>query len=439
VQFSKLQYTCFLTNAGQYDTVEHHFAVDYVGGLLTTTETVDREQICPATSTGASEDCLIQLDVSVTPFNYFRVIRVRIHVEDINDNAPRFPVDAVTMSVYELAAVGARLPLPAAVDDDEPPNDVRQYSLEPRNGTATPIPFRLEQSPSAGDLYLVLAGEVDREVTSKYWLTLIAVDGGSPQHTATIAVSVDVLDANDHSPTFVKSLYEVDVREDAPLGTTVVRVSAVDADLGDNARVQYRRMEGRGGPSPFDVDRDTGDVVLAAPLDRERAAEHVIGVAASDSPSHGPPLSGYTRVVVRVLDANDHPPSLSVHSLLGLQQRLSVTENAPAGSFVAHLSVSDRDSGPNSLVSCQLTRGADAFQLIAFTGIAEYKLVSSRTLDREQQDMYTVVITCFVRIYTVVKRCPHWRHWRQLLFSATVAEFGDKLWPCRRCGQGFIR
>jgi len=350
---------------------------------------------------------MIQLDVSVTPVNYFRVIRVRVHVEDINDNAPRFPVDAVTMSIYELAANGARFPLPVAVDDDAPPNDVRQYSLEPRNETTAPVPFHLEQSPSAGELFLVLAGQVDRETTSKYSLTLTAVDGGSPQQSATMAVSVVVLDANDHAPTFAQSLYEVDVREDAPLGTTVVRVSASDADLGDNARVQYRRMEGRGGgqrsssSAPFDVDRDTGDVVLAAALDRERAAEHVVGVAASDSPSHGPPLSGYARVIVRVLDANDHPPLLSAHSLRrrpGRQQRFSVSENAPAGAFVAHLSVSDRDSGSNSLVSCRLTRGADAFQLIRLIGIAEYKLVSSRTFDREQQDLYTVVITCLVGI-----------------------------------------
>ena len=153
-----------------------------------------------------------------------------------------------------------------------------------------------------------------------------------------------MLDANDQAPTFARSLYQVDIREDAPLGTTVVRVSAADADLGDNGRVQYRRLAGRGGDqssSPFDVDRDTGDVVLAAALDRERAAEHVVGVAASDSPVHGPPLTGYARVVVRVLDANDHQPSLSVHfirSRPGHRQRFSVPENAPAGAFVAHLS-----------------------------------------------------------------------------------------------------
>jgi len=366
-----------------------------------TTRSVDREQLCPRSS---SDDCVIQLDVSVTPITYFRVIRIRVHVDDINDVTPRFPVDSVSVSVYELAAVGARFPLPLAVDDDAPPNDVRRYSLAARNDTTAPLPFRLEQSPSAGELYLVLAGQVDREVTSKYWLTLTALDGGSPQRSATVGVTVKILDANDRAPTFVKSLYEIEVREDAPLGTTVVRVSAADADhLADNARVQYRRVESRSGRQvPFDVDRDTGDVVLAAVLDRERAAEHVVGISASDSPSHGPPLTGYTRVVVRVLDANDHPPSVSVYSLQpGHPRRFSVSENAPAGTFVAHLSVSDRDSGPNALVGCLLTRGAEEFQLIKLTtGVAEYKLVSSHVFDREQRDQYTVVVTCSVGFYT---------------------------------------
>ena len=126
----------------------------------------------------------------------------------------------------------------------------------------------------------------------------------------------------------------------------------------------------------------------------------MVGVMAFDSPSHGPSRSGYTRVIVRVLDANDHPPSLSIHSLRSRPghrlQRFSVPENAPVGSFVAHLSVSDRDSGPNAFVSCQLTRGADLFQLIRLTGISEYKLVSSRVFDREQQEMHTIVIMCLV-------------------------------------------
>jgi len=82
------------------------FAVGWVGGLLTTTGTVDREQLCPQQSSASGRECVVVLEVSVTPVEYFRVIRVRVHVLDVNDNAPRFPVDAVTVAVYELATPG---------------------------------------------------------------------------------------------------------------------------------------------------------------------------------------------------------------------------------------------------------------------------------------------------------------------------------------------
>jgi len=368
-----------------------------------TSKTIDREQLCPQSST---DDCTVQLDVSVTPVNYFRVIQVRVHVADVNDNAPLFPVDNVTVSVYELMASGSRFPLPLATDADASPNDVRRYSLRPIDIEATPqLPFRLDQSPLVGDLYLVLTGQLDRELTSQYLLTLTAVDGGSPPHSATLTVNVMVLDANDHAPAFTRSVYDVQIREDAPLGTTVVRVSASDADVGENGRVQYRRMDGADGrrrdSAPFDVDRDTGDVILAAALDRERAAEHVVGVVAANSFSDDrPPMSGYgyTRVVVRIVDVNDHPPSLSFHSLRsgpGERQRFAVPENAPVGSLVAYLSVTDRDAPPTSHIDCQLTGdGAVFFQLITLTGVNEYKLVSSRMFDREQRSSYTVTILC---------------------------------------------
>jgi len=92
--------------AGDVAAVEQQFAVGWVDGLLTTTTSVDRERLCPARSRTAAADCVVQLDVSVTPVQFFRVIRALVHVDDVNDNAPTFPVRAVNVSVYELATPG---------------------------------------------------------------------------------------------------------------------------------------------------------------------------------------------------------------------------------------------------------------------------------------------------------------------------------------------
>ena len=59
------------------------------------------------------------------------------------------------------------------------------------------------------DLRLVLMERLDREVQDTYQLTVIALDGGNPPRSGSMAVQVQVTDANDNSPTFTESSYEV--------------------------------------------------------------------------------------------------------------------------------------------------------------------------------------------------------------------------------------
>ncbi len=59
------------------------------------------------------------------------------------------------------------------------------------------------------DLRLVLQESLDREMQDTYLLTVIAVDGGVPPRSGSMAVQVQVLDANDNSPVFTQDEYEV--------------------------------------------------------------------------------------------------------------------------------------------------------------------------------------------------------------------------------------
>ncbi len=56
--------------------------------------------------------------------------------------------------------------------------------------------------------------------------------------TGTGTVVVVVQDVNDHSPEYTQSIYRADVLENAPIGTKVVQVSAVDGDTGVNALIR---------------------------------------------------------------------------------------------------------------------------------------------------------------------------------------------------------
>ncbi|NXH28473.1 FAT4 protein, partial [Myiagra hebetior] len=68
-------------------------------------------------------------------------------------------------------------------------------------------------------------------------------------------------------PIFSQTLYQARVPEDAPVGASVLQVTAADADEGTNADIRYRLEGGDGGSSgagdgagslPFEVDPESG-------------------------------------------------------------------------------------------------------------------------------------------------------------------------------------
>lgn len=82
---------------------------------------------------------------------------------------------------------------------------------------------------------------LDREEVSQHNLTVVATDHGSPRHTTTQLLLVQVLDVNDETPTFEKSVYEGQVAENLPAGVPVLQLHATDQDLGRSLICPGRR------------------------------------------------------------------------------------------------------------------------------------------------------------------------------------------------------
>lgn len=97
---------------------------------------------------------------------------------------------------------------------------------------------------------------LDREKTSMYNLTVEARDSGSPYRSSTATVVVHVLDDNDNDPVFKEDTYSKAIPEDSPLGTSVLKVQATDADEGNNAQITYSINRNAGGI--FKIDNVTG-------------------------------------------------------------------------------------------------------------------------------------------------------------------------------------
>jgi len=114
------------------------FSLDERSGVIATARRIDRDRMCPAPR---ADVCDVTVDVTVRPTNYFRLIRVIVHIADVNDNRPRFDTDHATVFVMETAQAGTLFVLPSADDADNGDNGVKEYQLT-RDGNET-VPFEL--------------------------------------------------------------------------------------------------------------------------------------------------------------------------------------------------------------------------------------------------------------------------------------------------------
>ncbi|KAG7270572.1 hypothetical protein CRUP_000137 [Coryphaenoides rupestris] len=114
--------------------------------------------------------------------------------------------------------------------------DIR-YSIESGDGDAT---FKAEAFVMGDFCFLRIrtnGSTLNREVQDNYTLTIKASSQGSLQASATVHITV--LDTNDLRPLFSPTTYSMVVPESSPLGASVGRVTATDADLGFNGEFYY--------------------------------------------------------------------------------------------------------------------------------------------------------------------------------------------------------
>ncbi|XP_052540587.1 protocadherin beta-15-like [Tympanuchus pallidicinctus] len=349
-----------------------HFGLERGSGRLVLAERLDREELC-----GRSRTCTLAFELLLAdPLQFFPI---EVSVEDVNDHSPVFPDERVTFKIPETSDPGSRFPVEAAQDLDIGSNDIQAYSIAPENEFFSV--FR--QSESAKFIELILQKPLDREEQPEMDFSLIATDGGSPPRTGSTQVHIVVLDVNDNAPVFTEKQYIVNVLENAPEGSVILKVIASDADEGANGDISYQLSQSAGrSHSLFTINSRTGEIEIAQALDFETAQKHEFTVLAID----GGGLSAMCNVVVDVMDVNDNAPEIVVSSFSS-----PIPENAAPGTVVALFSVTDKDSGVNGEISCALQEQLSFSLRPAFKNY--YELVTVSALDREQTARYTVVVT----------------------------------------------
>uniref|UniRef100_A0A8C6K886 Protocadherin 2 alpha a 1 n=1 Tax=Nothobranchius furzeri TaxID=105023 RepID=A0A8C6K886_NOTFU len=345
-------------------------------GELFIAERIDRELLCPLKTT---THCFLKLDATIE--NPIRMFNIEVEITDINDNAPHFRRGTMHLDISESSPVGERFSLNNAADPDVGANSVKDYYLSASDHFALEIQTGRDGSKFAD---LVLQKALDREQQAVHNLILTAVDGGVPTRTGTASIIVRVLDVNDNAPSFDKDKYVVDVMENSPIGSLVMKLNATDLDEGSNSDVvySYSLYTSERTQEMFQLNPENGEIRVKEMINYEDLKLYELEVIASDK-GH----NSLSDVTVRVEDVNDNQPEIEITSFSS-----HIPEDAPPGTVVALMGVTDIDSGVNGQVVCSVPADLP-FDLKPSPDGQSYSLVTRNHLDKEITPMYNIAIT----------------------------------------------
>ncbi|NXS69611.1 CAD11 protein, partial [Pandion haliaetus] len=232
---------------------------------------------------------------------------------------------------------------------------------------------------------------LDREERAQYTLTAQAVDRNTnrPLEPPSEFI-VKVQDINDNPPEFLHENYHANVPERSNVGTSVIQVTASDADdptYGNSAKLVYSILEGQ---PYFSVEAQTGIIRTALPnMDREAKEEYHVVIQAKDMGGHMGGLSGTTKVTITLTDVNDNPPKFpqSVY-------QMSVSEAAVPGEEVGRVKAKDPDIGENGLVAYSIIDGdgMDMFEITTDYETQEGVVKLKKRLDFETKKSYSLKV-----------------------------------------------
>jgi protocadherin Fat 1/2/3 len=118
---------------------------------------------------------------------------------------------------------------------------------------------------------------LDREFTPYYWLTVLAVDRGSVPLSAVTEVYIEVTDINDNIPSMSRPVFYPSVKEDAPLGTSVLQLEAWDPDFSSQGKLTFNLTSGN-HMGHFIVHPFTGEAQKAGGTGIYRSTKQFLGV-----------------------------------------------------------------------------------------------------------------------------------------------------------------
>uniref|UniRef100_A0A9J8ADP7 FAT atypical cadherin 2 n=1 Tax=Cyprinus carpio carpio TaxID=630221 RepID=A0A9J8ADP7_CYPCA len=236
---------------------------------------------------------------------------------------------------------------------------------------------------------LVMQKNIDHEKTKVYKIDVIAQGSHNGTDVASlVSVHIEVQDVNDNQPMFEADPYEAFLAENLPPGTTVIQVTANDADTNVNGEVSYTlEPDSDDIGNMFTIDSQTGWITTLKRADSETKQLYRFYVVATDH-GNAVKLSSSALVEVTITDENDNPPQFTEELYQG-----SILENSRPEETIVTLTTADKDvSAENRQIVCYITDGDPLGQFSVTAAGEEWTVISKSPLDREDKDKYTLKI-----------------------------------------------
>ncbi|NXX77024.1 CADH9 protein, partial [Urocolius indicus] len=240
---------------------------------------------------------------------------------------------------------------------------------------------------NTGDIHA--AKKLDREEKSLYVLRAKAIDRKTGRQVEPESeFIIKIHDINDNEPKFTKDMYTASIPEMSRVGTSVIQVTATDADdanYGNSAKVVYSILQGQ---PYFSVDPETGIIKTALPdMSRENREQYQVVIQAKDMGGQMGGLSGTTTVNITLTDVNNNPPRFPQSTY-----QFSSPESASPGTPLGRIKANDPDVGENAEIEYNISNGdgSDMFDIITDKDSQEGIITVKKHLDFENKMLYTL-------------------------------------------------
>ncbi|KAG8571951.1 hypothetical protein GDO81_011843 [Engystomops pustulosus] len=351
------------------------FVIDEIKGDIHATRRIDREE--KAFYTLHAQAINRKTGIPVEPVSKFVI---KIH--DINDNEPTFLAHLLRSTCTFVVQVTA-----ADADDPSYGNSAKViYSI--LDGQ----PYFSVESETG--IIRTALPNMNREIREHYQVVIQAKDMGGQMGglSGTTTVNITLTDVNDNPPKFTQNTYHLSISESSPSGSTVGHLKAVDADIGRNAEVRYRIMDGD-EMNMFDITTEKatqyGVITVRKKLDYESKRMYTLKVEVENT--HIDPRFHYlgpfkdTATVKITIEDADEPPIFGRPSYM-----FKVHEDIEVGTIIGTVMARDPDT-ISSPIRFSLDRHTDLDRIFNIHS-GNGSIYTAKPLDREISQWHNLSI-----------------------------------------------